>query len=159
MARPDSPQLVHGEGEEAVRTRRQVIVRQVFDAAARPPAGAREGRGPVGGSRGGGGVAQRGGAPSFTVGGSGGSGMMRMAAAGGGEQDHDQQQGEAGLRRTDLLRRILHAMRFIRVHIISPPFKKRAPKGNIKWLSTACHIYERGHGSLYGYRWVKVMNY
>lgn len=61
------------------------------------------------------GVAQRGGAPSFTVGGSGGGSGMLVGAVGGGgrgEQGYDQQ-GDVGLRRADLLRRILQAMRFV----------------------------------------------
>lgn len=59
-------------------------------------------------------VAQQGGAPSFTVGGRHGSAMMGGV---GGEQDfHDQE--IVGLRRADLLRRILHAMRCVCVRAV-----------------------------------------
>ena len=122
VARPNPPQPVHGE-DEIEQARRQVIIRQVFDSA-RPPARARRGRDVVG-SRGGD-LAQRGGAPSFTVGGSA-SEVMRAAA--GGEQGFDQQ--GAGLRRADLLRRILHAMRCV----VQYPCKNTSPKGNMKLLS------------------------
>lgn len=123
VAGPDPPRLPHGVEEEHYfvalpepprqvvrgndeRARRQVVIRQGFDAAGAPARG-RDG-GLVGARGGDARVAQRGGAPSFTVGGGGGSTIMRD---GGGREGYDQQRVE--LRRVDLLRRILLAMRYV----------------------------------------------
>ena len=120
------PQSPREEAEdEAERARRRILLRRFFQAARhRDPVG-RNDRLDLGQ---GGTPAAAGGAPCFTVGGGGGSTSAESALLEEGQHDPGNLHagvvlgggnGEARLRRANLLRRILHALRYIMCRQIS----------------------------------------
>ena len=112
----DSPQPPQEDEDDAERARRRILLRRFFQAARRRDYVGRTNRLDLGQ---GGTPAAAGGAPCFTVGGSGTSSVASASIRGQpGPGDLNpgvlaDGNGEARLRRANLLRRILHALRCV----------------------------------------------